>query len=372
MQGYLSTMQGLENLEDTRPPAKIEYQMVVDKVAAMKYGVDTSTISAYVKLATNGVLIDKFSQSHLDEKTEIILRYPEASRNVTQILNSFIILNGRAIPLKNFVTLQKQKELGEVIKKNGKLMNAIKANIKEKYTDENGEDVIIIKSKYKDEILKKLKEIASKHSVSLVAAGSDEDQQETGAFLQKAFGLALVVIFLIFVIEFNSIGFSLIILSSVFLSIVGVFLGLTISQQAFSIVMCGLGVISLAGIVVSNNLIYLDFFQSLTKSGVQTNEALIKAAILRGKAIILTSGTNVIGLVPAMFGMNIDFATGLLTIGSPTSQWWIQLSSTIAGGLTFATALTLFFTPSNTLLCLKFKGYVMGGSNKLRAYFKWL
>ena len=370
MRAYLKTVQGLENVEDTRTPERIEYQIIVDKISAMKYGIDVATISSYVKLATNGVLIDKFSESHLDEKTEIILRYEASYRNIARLMSSVVVVNGRGVPIANFVKVKKQQEIGEIIKKNGKLMYAIRANIKEKYTDENGQSVAIVKSVQKAKILENLQKISKKHSIELVTSGTDEDQKETGAFLQTSFGLALIIIFLIFVVEFNSIGYSLIILSSVFLSIVGVLLGLVISQNSMSIVMCGLGIISLAGIVVSNNLIYLDFFQTLQKNGVNEHDALIKAGILRGKAIILTSGTNVIGLLPAMFGVNIDFATGLLTVGSPTSQWWIQLSSTIAGGLTFATALTLFFTPSNTLLYLNFKRYVLGVVNKLYAYFK--
>lgn len=370
MREYLAEKQMLENVEDTRTPDKIEYQVIVDKVAAMKYGIDASVISGYVKLATNGVLVDKFSEADLDEKTDIILRYPVQYRNINQILNSYILIGDKSVPVSSFVKVVKAKEFSEIIRKNSNLMFAIKANIKDKYIDESGNQISVVKSAEKAEIFKALERIAQKHGVEILASGTDENQLETAQFLKTSFSLALIIIFLIFVIEFNSIGYSVIILSSVFLSIVGVLLGLVVAQNSLSIVMCGLGIISLAGIVVSNNLIYLDFFQTLEKSGAaSTNEALIKAAILRGKAIILTSGTNVVGLLPAMFGVNIDFATGLVTLGSPTAQWWIQLSSTIAGGLTFATALTLFFTPSNTLLYLNFKGYALGVLNRLRGTF---
>ena len=370
MKDYLNNQVVLQNVEDTRPPERIEYQVLVDKELAMKYDIDASVIAGYVKLATNGVLIDKYSPDYLDAKSEILLRYPAEERNLARIMNSFLVKNGKSIPISNFVKITKAPELVEILRKNGRLMLAVKANVKEKYTDSSGKVISVIKSQEKDKIFKDLQKIAKKHSVELFAGGTDEDQQETMAFLQNAFLIALVAIFLIFLIEFNSFGYAFIIMSSVFLSIIGVLLGLVISQNPLSIVMCGIGIIALAGIVVSNNLIYLDFFQEFKKdlkheSDASIKEALIKAALLRAKPILLTSATNVVGLLPAMFGIGISFETAVLTLNSPTSQWWIQLSSAIAGGLTFSTILTLFFTPSKVLLYLRFRGYVAKIRNRI-------
>jgi multidrug efflux pump len=358
MKEYLDLQYSLQNVETTKAPPKIEYQIIVDKPLAMKYGVDSAAIAGYVKLSTNGVLIDKYSPDYLTEKSEIILRYPSNERNISQILNSFVIKENQSIPIANFIKILKNDELVEIIRKNGKPMLALKANIKDSYINNDGTTISMIKSEEKAKIFKHLESIAFKNGVSLYAGGTDEDQKETMQFLQMAFSVALIVIFLVFLVEFNSFGYALIIMSSVFLSIIGVLLGLVISQNPLGIVMCGIGIIALAGIVVSNNLIYLDFFQTFKRKGtVATQEALIKAAILRAKPIILTSMTNVVGLLPAMFGVGIDFSNGVLTMNSPTAQWWIQLSSAIAGGLMFSTLLTLFFTPSKVLLYLKLKGY---------------
>ncbi len=375
MREHLNSQPMLQNVEDTRPPERIEYQVIVDKQLAMKYDIDAAVIAGYVKLATNGVLMDKYSPNYLDEKSEILLRYPIEERNIARIMNSFLVKNGKSIPISNFIKVVKAPELVEVMRKNGRLMIAVKANVKEKYTDENGKVISVIKSKEKEKIFTELEKIAKKHSVELFAGGTDEDQQETMAFLKNAFLIALFAIFLIFLIEFNSFGYAAIIMSSVFLSIVGVLLGLVISQNPLSIVMCGIGIIALAGIVVSNNLIYLDFFQTFKKdikheSDEAIKEALIKAALLRAKPILLTSATNVVGLLPAMFGIGISFETAVLTLNSPTSQWWIQLSSAIAGGLTFSTILTLFFTPSKVLLYLKFRGYVKKISARFSNVFR--
>lgn len=354
----LAKKQFLENLEDTRAPTKMEYQIIINKPLAMKYGVDAFLLSNYIKIATNGVLVDKYSPEYLDEKSEIILRYHEEERNISQILNSFIVVGGKSIPIANFVQVVESKELVEIIRKNSKPTIAIKANIKEKYVDENGKNILVIKSAEKNKIFKELEKIAKKYDITLYAGGTDESQKETMAFLMNAFAIALIVIFLVFLVEFNSFGYASIIMSSVFLSIVGVLLGFLISQTPLGIVMCGIGIISLAGIVVSNNLIYLDFFQTLNiKDENSTKDALIRASILRVRPILLTSVTNVVGLIPAMFAVNIDFSTGVIDINSPTSQWWTQLSAAIAGGLTFTTILTLFFTPCKVLLYLKFKTF---------------
>jgi multidrug efflux pump len=119
-----------------------------------------------------------------------------------------------------------------------------------------------------------------------------------------------------------------------------------ITGQPFGIVMCGVGVISLSGIVVNNNIIFIDTYQKLKDAGFSTDEALLRTGAQRLRPILLTAGTTVLGLLPMVLGMNIDFLTRDLTFGSPSSQWWKQLSTAIAGGLTFATILTLFFTPS--------------------------
>ncbi len=359
MRKYLDNIAYLQNIEDTRAPPRIEYQVKIDKSLAMQYGVNSSDLSKYIKLATNGVLIDKYSPSYLDEKSEIILRYPKEERSISQILSSFIIKNGKSIPIANFVNVVQAPELVEIVRKNGKPMIALKAGVKETYTGDDGKVISVIKSEEKSKIFHHLQKIANKHDVNIYAGGTDEDQKETMSFLMSAFAIALVVIFLVFLVEFNSFGYALIIMSSIFLSIVGVLFGFLISQSPLGIVMSGIGIISLAGIVVSNNLIYLDFFQTLqSDDDSSTKDSLIRASVLRARPILLTSVTTIVGLLPAMFGVGIDFTTGVLTINSPTSQWWVQLSSAIVGGLTFATILTLFFTPSKVLLNLRLKGYV--------------
>jgi multidrug efflux pump len=185
--------------------------------------------------------------------------------------------------------------------------------------------------------------------------GDKEDQQEAGNFLKNAFGFALFMMALVLVIQFNSIYQMVIILSAVFLSTVGVLIGLLITQQPFGIVMCGVGIISLAGIVVNNNIIFIDTYNVMRGRGLDIKEALIRTGVQRLRPILLTAGTTVLGLIPMVIAMNIDFISREVNFGAPSTQWWRQLSTSIAGGLAFATVLTLFFTPALLVLGERFE-----------------
>jgi multidrug efflux pump len=150
---------------------------------------------------------------------------------------------------------------------------------------------------------------------------------------------------LLFLMQFNSLGKSLIVLSSIFLSFFGVLISLLITGQPFGLVMCGIAIISLAGIVVDSNILFIETFKDLEEK-LEIKEALLKTAIIRLKPILLASVTTIAGLIPMAFGVSINFIEQDLTIGSPSSAFWKQLASSIVGGLSFVVLLTLFITPS--------------------------
>jgi len=156
--------------------------------------------------------------------------------------------------------------------------------------------------------------------------------------------------FLVLLTQFNSLYQAAIIMSAVFLSIVGVLIGLIITEQPFGVVMCGVGIIALGGIVVNNNIILIDTYNIRCNQGEYGRKAIIRAAAQRMKSVLLTAGTTVLGLIPMVLAMNIDILGRDISFGAPSTQWWQQLATTIAGGLTFATILTLFLTPCLLLL----------------------
>jgi multidrug efflux pump len=186
-------------------------------------------------------------------------------------------------------------------------------------------------------------------------AGEQQDQQEASRFLTSAFLVAIALMALILVTQFNSLYQAGLVLSAIVLSTAGVLLGLLVNGQPFGIVMVGMGIIALAGIVVNNNIVLIDTYNQLRGEGLSPVEAALEAGGLRLRPVLLTAITTVLGLAPMVLGVNVNLFAPSLGLGAPSTQWWTQLSSAIAGGLTFATALTLLLTPCLLVLGGRFE-----------------
>ena len=198
--------------------------------------------------------------------------------------------------------------------------------------------------------------------VRVIFKGEDEDQKEATGFLIKAFGIAIFLVATILVTQFNSFFSMGLVLSAVVMSTVGVFIGLILHSLAFGIVMGGIGVIALAGIIVSNNIILIDTYDKLlvemkqrivAPSLTDVRQVVIETCRQRFRPVILTKLTAILGLLPIMFGINIDFINLEITRGAPSGQWWVLLSVCIVYGILFASSLTLFVTPCALLLRAK-------------------
>ena len=177
-----------------------------------------------------------------------------------------------------------------------------------------------------------------------------EDQAEAMAFLVKAMMIALAVMAIILVTQFNSIYQAGLILTAVVFSTGGVLLGHLLMGKPFGIIMSSVGVITLAGIVVNNNIVFIDTYNVLRSRGAAAYEAVLRTCAVRLRPVLLTTVTTITGLMPMVLGVNIDLINRDVSIGAPSSQWWTQLASSVAGGLAFATILTLFLTPSLLLI----------------------
>ena len=180
--------------------------------------------------------------------------------------------------------------------------------------------------------------------------GEDEEQKAAQAFLFKAFTVALFLMAIILVTQFNSFYSAFLILSAVVLSTIGVMIGLLVTAQPFGIVMSGIGVIALAGIVVNNNIVLIDTYDRLKRSTPDPVEAILRTGAQRLRPVILTSVTTILGLMPMVLALNIDFFARSIELGGPSTQWWRQLSTAIVFGLSFATVLTLLVTPCALML----------------------
>ena len=180
--------------------------------------------------------------------------------------------------------------------------------------------------------------------------GDQEEQAESQAFLGQAFGAALGLMFIILLAQFNSFYNAILVLLAVVLSTTGVLWGMLIMDQTFSIIMTGTGIVALAGIVVNNNIVLIDTFNQLKAQGLSSLEAALRTGAQRLRPVVLTSVTTALGLMPMVIGLNINFFTREIVYGAPSTQWWTELSSAIAGGLVVATVLTLLVTPAMLML----------------------
>jgi len=335
----------LVDVSDNLPLDGIEWQIAVDREAASRYGADVASVGSSIRMITNGLKVGTYRPDDTDDELDIRLRYPYNERDLDQIDDLSLTVRGQQIPLSNFITRNARDKQGEIYRVDGKLSFKIDANVKEGMKI----DKVIVEL---TEAFKKSYangEIPENVGVSFV--GDQEEQAETGAFLGKAFGVAIFLMIIVLVTQFNSLYQTTLILSAILFSSAGVLLGILITGDQFGVVMSGVGLIALAGIVVNNNIVLIDTFNVIRRQNVPAFEAALLTCAQRLRPIFLTTITTILGLVPMVLQWNIDLVSRDFTVGAPSSEMWTQLSTAIAGGLTYTTILTLFLTP--TLLVLK-------------------
>lgn len=341
----MQKMGGFKDIEDDRPIPEIEWQIDVNRELAGRYGLDILTIGNFVKMVTNGIIVTDYRPDDAEDEIDILLRFPEEYRNLAQLERLRInTASGERIPISNFVTWKPKQKITTINRVDGRRVMTVKADV---LPD------VLAADKVK-ELQQWFMDQPFDPNLQITFRGEDEDQKEAGAFLAMAFITALFCMSLVMVTQFNSIYSMVVIMSAVFFSTGGVLLGLLLAWEPFGIVMCGVAIIALAGVVVNNNIIFIDTFNIYRDEGIEVREALLRTGAQRLRPILLTAVTTVLGLTPMVLSMNIDFISRDVTFGAPSSQWWVQLSTGIAGGLTFATFLTLLFTPCLLLLGERF------------------
>ncbi len=331
---------GFEDAGDNRETQGVEWRVVVNREQAALYGADIASLGAMVQMTTDGVKLTDYRPADSDDEVDVMMRFPANYRNMEQLNTLFVPTSKGQIPAANFIEVKAEPKTSSIKRSQGQRVVAVSSNVQEGYLA--------------DTQLKALKAAIDKAaidpSVQLVYKGEDQEQKETGSFLAVAFTLAMLTMLAMMLMQFNSFYQSMIVMSAIALSTIGVLLGLLLTAQPFGIVMCGLGVIALAGIVVGNNIILIDTYNILRRRGLNPYEAVLRTCLQRMRPVLLTSATAVLGLLPMVFALTIDLFTPNITVGAPSTQWWTQLSSSIAGGITFATIMTLVFTPCLLIL----------------------
>ncbi|WP_028294369.1 efflux RND transporter permease subunit [Oceanobacter kriegii] len=326
----------LKDIRDDRPLEGIEWKLSVDREQAARFGASISAAGNMVRMLTGGQVVGSFQPDFTDDEVDIVLRYPENRRTLDDLDGFNLTTPYGLVPVSQFMTQTAEPRGGDLVRIDGKRRYRLTANVKDGVN-----------------ATEKIQQLSEKMaSLDWQGAGVEprfrgdfEQMAETGQFLGTAFGIAIFMMATILVTQFNSFYQAGLILSAIVLSIVGVLMGLLIRGEPFGIVMSGVGVIALAGIVVNNNIVLIDTYNSLRKDGLDAIEAALRTGAQRLRPVLLTAITTVLGLMPMVFQWNIDLIHRHFSVGAPSSQWWTQLSTAIAGGLTFATVLTLILTP---------------------------
>jgi len=354
---FIDSYPELINIEDNFPAPGIEWEINVNRKQAAKFGANISTIGNVIKLATNGIKLGEYRPDDSNDSIPLYLRYTSEGRTLDIIQNLRVNTAVGLVPIANFVEIIANNRTGNIVRVNSKNAINIQADIEVGvYADAKVKEMEYVLGinnfppSFRGKPIENLKKFNLDPRIKVQLIGENQDQKEAQDFLSKAFAVALFMMLMILLLQFNSFYSGFLILFSVVMSTTGVFIGLMITGQAFSIVMTGVGVIALAGIVVNNNIILIDTFDFLKNKMPTVREAIIKTGAQRIRPVLLTTFTTVLGLLPMVTMTNVDFVTREITRGSPDTQWWVQLSTAIVFGLIFATILTLIVTPSALML----------------------
>ncbi len=312
-------------------------KVVIDRQKAALFGISTDNIGFALKTAYNGLDVSSYREG--SEDYDITVQLAESNRKVVDVLNELIIPTptGSLVPLSTLAKFEFTGSIGDITRINNERVVTIKANVDE--TKTTGPVA-------REDAEKLLEQFQLPSGYSVKFTGENEFQQESEEFLTKAFVIALLMIFLILVAMFNSIGQPFLIMSSVILSLGGAFLGLMLFQQPFGIIMTGVGVISLAGVVVNNAIVLIDYTNKLLARGFELRDAVISAGATRLRPVLLTAVTTILGLIPMVTGISFDFHAWAISWVSESSQWWRSMAVVVIFGLVVSTFLTLIVVPT--------------------------
>lgn len=356
---------GVEELKTDFQNNKPEIIFNINRERANREGVSTQDIGNSLRAALYGYEVSKFRD--VNDDYEINVRAKEDQRNNLEALRNMKItyrdmgMNGiiRQVPISAFADVDYVNTYGGIKRKQQKRIIILSSNVLSEY---NANEVVA-------NIQTEINEFKAPDGVVIKMAGEQEEQMETAAFLGTALISALFIILIILVLQFNSISKPIVILSEILFSVIGVLLGITIFGMQLSIVMTGLGIVALAGIVVRNGILLVEFADLMVSQGMEIRAAVIEAGRTRMTPVLLTATATMLGLVPLAVGLNIDFVTMFTELhphiyfGGDNVAFWGPLSWTIIFGLSFATFLTLVLVPCMYLVADK-------NSKKIKSLFK--
>ncbi len=326
---------GLVNLRSDLEVTRPEIAFKVDRQRAMLLGVNTEMIGRFLKTAIFGRAVGTYRE--FNEEYDITIRLPLSQLvNIEDLLRLQIQNNaGKAVPLSSVGEFSYQGGFGTITRINEERVVTLTGDAEGRLS------TAVLKG-----VQGRLEKLQLPAGYEIRFAGEKEEQRKAQAFLSKAFVVALLLIVLILVTQFNSLTVPLIIMTTVVLSLVGVLGGLLICGCPFGVIMTGVGVISLAGVVVNNAIVLLAYTRQLQRGGAELFEAVVSAGMTRLRPVLLTAATTILGLVPMATGFSFNFHEFKLVTRSESSQWWGGMAIAVIFGLAFATVLTLVVVPT--------------------------
>jgi multidrug efflux pump len=330
----------LWELEDNRTSPGIEWDLAVDREAAGRYGVDVSTVGQVIQFVTGGILVGKFRPDDARDELDIRVRFPDGYRSISAFDTLMINTPQGPVPASYFVKRVPAQQVTAIHRRDSQRLVLLQANAAK------GKAANLIT----DDMRAWMKTAPIASDVHWKFAGNDEDTADASKFFGAAMCATLFLMGVILLWQFNSFYGVVVTLSAVVLSTIGVLLGIQINLfhtfDYVSIIMAGTGVVALAGVVVGHNIVLVDTYYQLRRAGYGSEEAAVRAAAQRFRPVMLTTVVTVIGLLPLMFQFDPAFRTGHVEYKAPGSEWWVQMAGSVVWGLSFATLLTLFLTPS--------------------------
>ena len=331
-------MKGLINIFSSKSYPSVEWSVEVDKQKAAQLGVNVGDVGALVQMLTNGFKVGEYRPDDAKDEVEIRARFPQSDRTITGIRNLNVTTTKGLVPVSSFIKVVPKENRQTVNRKNGKFFQEVGAGT----LDESE-----VSNKVA-ELDNWLKNANLGQGVTYEFSGMAEETEDVNKFMISAGITAVFIMLLMLLTQFNSFYQSFIILSSVTISFVGVLLGLLITGMPFSTTMTGLSIVTLAGIVVNNNIVLIDTFNKLKEEAPHLEKSIhiINACKQRLRPILLTSLTTIFGLMPLAMGISLDIISRDILFGSRIVDWWSNLAVSIVFGLGFSTFITLILTPA--------------------------
>ena len=342
----METLGGFANIEDNLPLPGIQWELDINTAQAAKFGVSIAAVGNVVQMLTRGTRVSRIQPTDLDEQIDMVVRFPEEYRSLDMIGNLYVVgATGQNVPLSSFVDIRPVPRVNLIQRIDGRRIIRIMADPAPGIL---ASDRIAALRAYLDAN-------PLPQDVNIRFRGEAEDAGQAMGFVVRAFLIAFALMTLVMLVQFNSFYHTFVIMFSVVLSTTGVLLGLLITRDTLSIVMTGLAIVSLAGIILNNNIILIDAYNDIRKKVKDPIDALKRTGLLRIRPVYLTAITTALGVLPMALMLNIDFVNASITYGSPSMAVWSSFSRSLIFGLSFSTILTLVVTPCMLLIGARFK-----------------